>query len=456
MNKNYSVNYNELIIGLILVAIGFFMPLFVNVYNSGVVNSLNLAMDMLDKTLLLEAALRLAAMNAVRAVPHYIGVYFIGESIKYSQNREYNQPMTLISIFIILRLTYLGIEKFHNIHYDFGIPVFLMLVWVAIIYRLRLQYVSLIKKAGTTSLFLMACQFLDLMPALRGFPVGRGETSWDVKQVAEVLEGEALLNYACLAALLIFSLFAILLLLQFREENTLIELQKLRERNQEILFQARVAEIKNRTNEEMHFLVHDLKSPLTVIETIVGAIRMEHIQENRETDLELLNKIENSAEHMSRMISDILGDTRIAPIQARKVFDTVLAQCSSYSLHSCLDSSYTAGEAVISANMILFPRALINLIQNSMQAILEYRDAKIVFEVSCERGEVIFKVSDNGKGIEKDKLDTIWEIGESGRGSSGLGLAFVKKVIEQMRGTIVMESELGKGTTVIITLNEVK
>jgi hypothetical protein len=63
-----AINVKELIIGIVLFAFGFVMPLFVSIYNIGVMQALTNALQSLEKVYLLEAALRLVLMNAIRTI----------------------------------------------------------------------------------------------------------------------------------------------------------------------------------------------------------------------------------------------------------------------------------------------------------------------------------------------------------------------------------------------------
>lgn len=65
---------------------------------------------------------------------------------------------------------------------------------------------------------------------------------------------------------------------------------------------------------------------------------------------------------------------------------------------------------------------------------------------------VRFQVIDNGTGIEIQKLKDIWTRGYSGGGSSGLGLFFVRDVVERFNGIIDLWSEVGKGTVITIKI----
>ena len=216
--------------------------------------------------------------------------------------------------------------------------------------------------------------------------------------------------------------------------------------------------MKNRTYQEMQYLVHDLKSPLTAVQTLVGVIKMECEVEQRTRDVEYLTRIEGAVEQMSGMISDILYEDQHTLMSTQSLLGVALAQSSvtDYALSVHVDNQ--APEALISANRILFPRALVNLMQNSAQAIPKDREPEIWLRVvrrEREDGsEVIFTVSDNGTGIEEETRQEIWDKGVSGRKSSGLGLAFVRNVVEKMDGTICVKSTAGVGAAISIVVPE--
>ena len=115
-------------------------------------------------------------------------------------------------------------------------------------------------------------------------------------------------------------------------------------------------------------------------------------------------------------------------------------------------------EALVSANRILFPRALVNLMQNSAQAIPEGREPEIWLRVirkeEPDGNKIIFTVSDNGKGIKEETRREIWDKGVSGRKSSGLGLAFVSSVVEKMDGEIRVDSTAEVGAAISIVVLE--
>ena len=75
------------------------------------------------------------------------------------------------------------------------------------------------KKNLSAADFTIAFQFLDIMPLMSGLPVGRGETSSDIKLFADVLEANSLLNAIGAVGILVVTLFATIILLQLRDEK---------------------------------------------------------------------------------------------------------------------------------------------------------------------------------------------------------------------------------------------
>jgi len=451
-----SVDREELLVGAVLIMVSLFMPLIFNVDNFNVLDSLYRAMRQWEKIDLLAAALQLVALNALRGIPHYVGAYFIGESLSFRLGERRAWPVNSLIILVCLLLTYRGIETIHHIHYDFGLPAMLCCLFVFFFRKLHYRYISMLKKAGVIILMLTSLQFLDVMPAVKRFPVGRGETSEDIKLVSQVLEGDFELNVVALVGMVLFLVFALLIFFQLRDENNLKELSILKEQNQEILMQSQLNEMKNRTNQEMQYLVHDLKSPLTTVQTLVGVLKMESEAEQRTRDVEYLDYIENAVERMSTMISEILYENLQSPMTTQELLGVALAQSSVTDYAAFLHVDNRIPEAMISANRFLFPRALINLLQNSADAIPEDREPEIWLRVDrAENGAwVVFSVEDNGVGIEKERLNTIWDRGSSGRRSSGLGLAFVRNVVEQMGGEIQTRSTPGVGTKISLEFPE--
>jgi signal transduction histidine kinase len=98
-------------------------------------------------------------------------------------------------------------------------------------------------------------------------------------------------------------------------------------------------------------------------------------------------------------------------------------------------------------------KSLMNLITNAVDA-FEGAGGQIEISTRLEKDTVYIRVEDNGKGIPKEKLARIFQAFFTTKGSkgTGLGLSMTKKYIEDMGGTITVESQEGRGTAFTIVL----
>lgn len=164
-------------------------------------------------------------------------------------------------------------------------------------------------------------------------------------------------------------------------------------------------------------------------------------------------------DRMSSMISEILYENKCSPSDTKRLLDMALAQISVEDYAGSVHIDNEVPELKVSVNSILFARVLVNLIHNAAQAAEPGRALEIWLRVRARLVEevpfITFSVSDNGCGMTEQQQATMWEQGVSGRGSSGMGLAFVKQTVEAMDGSVVSESRPGRGTRFIIFLPEV-
>lgn len=454
--KLVSVELRELNTGLMLIAVSLLMPLVFHVDNFNVLDSLENALVRGERIDLVAAAIQLVALNSLRGSPHYVGAYFVGESLSFRYRGRRAWPINAALILIILLFTYYIIGILHQVHYDFGLPAVLVSSFVFFFRKIHYRYISMWKKASLIVLVLTALQFLDVMPVMESFPVGRGEVSEDIKLAALVLEGEAALNTMATVGTVLFLAFALIIFFQLREENNLRELSILKEQNQAIMMQSQLNEMKNRTHQEVQYLVHDLKSPLTAVQTLVGVLKMESEAEQRSRDVEYLDYIENAVERMSEMVSEILYEDQQFLVTTQELVGVVMAQSSVTDYASYLRVDNQLPEAKVQANRFLFPRALVNLLQNSAHAMTDEREPEICLQIhrAAHPAWIAFTVEDNGVGIDEEHLNSVWDRGTSGRQSSGLGLAFVRNVVEKMGGEIRIVSIPGQGTRISLELPE--
>ena len=134
-------------IGVALVLLGLVMPLLVNVDNLGVYSTLFMALERQDTVLVLYAAIRLVALNTLRCIPHYLGAFFIGESINTGKGIQFRQGVKVVLILAIIPLVYRAIEGLYGIHYDFGAPAILLIFMIVMLEKADFTTINVAKKA---------------------------------------------------------------------------------------------------------------------------------------------------------------------------------------------------------------------------------------------------------------------------------------------------------------------
>jgi signal transduction histidine kinase len=100
-------------------------------------------------------------------------------------------------------------------------------------------------------------------------------------------------------------------------------------------------------------------------------------------------------------------------------------------------------------------RALRSILDNLISNAIRYTpaDGEILLAAEEVKDHVQFTVRDTGRGIEAERLSTIFDrFSNFSDKSSGLGLALVRRLVEALGGQIAVESRLGHGTTFRFTL----
>ncbi|QBJ86854.1 sensor histidine kinase [Chryseobacterium gleum] len=108
---------------------------------------------------------------------------------------------------------------------------------------------------------------------------------------------------------------------------------------------------------------------------------------------------------------------------------------------------------MINMDRIYLSRIITNLVTNAKQAESDQRKLIINVDVEQHQRRVMISVQDNGIGIPENMYERIFEPNFTSKNSGmGLGLSMVRKMIEDYKGEISVKSEVGKGSTFIITL----
>ena len=217
---------------------------------------------------------------------------------------------------------------------------------------------------------------------------------------------------------------------------------------------------------------HEIRTPMNAI------IGLDSIALNdpdiSERTREYLEKIGSSAEHLLGLINDILDMSRIESgrltlkneeFSFRKLLDALNtmfhSQCQDKGLTYRFNMTPDINEYYIGDNMKL-RQILINILGNAVKFTDEGGEVQLQIERKAKfegKSTLCFKISDTGIGISEDYLPYIYDAfsqeedsSTNKYGSSGLGMAITKSLVEMMNGNILVESEKGVGTTFTVTI----
>ena len=212
--------------------------------------------------------------------------------------------------------------------------------------------------------------------------------------------------------------------------------------------------------EYAHIVSHDLKSPLRSISALVSWLEEDFGYKLGPAGLSQLNLMQDKIASMDQLITGILRYSSIGSEKAR--FEI----CPTLELIQQLKATIYWPEQIalrfngtmpsIKADKTQLQQLFQNLLSNAIshmdkpkgQIEIGYNDLGDLHE---------FSVKDNGIGIPKayqEKIFEIFETLESGKGSSGIGLSIVKKIVQLHGGTIWVKSEYGAGATFYFTIKK--
>lgn len=443
-----TVRLDEFLLGLSLCVLGMVLPAFLTETRFGIYDMLRNALSGLSESGVLSAAMSLLLLNSLRSTPHYLGLLFIMESIRAGRLRWGLFILKYTLAFFLLLGDYQLIYQLYGIRFVVELPALVVLLCMSALNRFPIRGYS---KALLFVLFMLSIQSLDIMPALTDWGFGHGEIAMDIKMATIVLDCEPLITAFGLLVSMVFAITLLMTVLLILDKQQMRRAMEKEARVELQLMDARIKAIGMRDTFEIQSLVHDLKSPLTAIQglaslssAISGDARVQEYQ----------GRISSAADRMSYMISEILYADRRQRIRVNELLEKVRSQFSAQEGAALVRYEDFAGERYVCVNVVRMIRVVINVLSNAVRAV----DSKGEIHLWTESrvSYVAICVWDNGRGIAREDLEHIWDIGFSGEGSSGLGLSFVRQTVQKHGGDVRIFSEAGEYTQVELLLPEVK
>lgn len=200
---------------------------------------------------------------------------------------------------------------------------------------------------------------------------------------------------------------------------------------------------------------HEIRNPVTMINSSLQIIEKEHPEVQ---DFTLWKETMEDMQYLRRLLDELSsynngGALHLKPIQTEEWMNQTMASFDLVNTSEKISFSYYAESPlpVISADPIKLRQAFINLLRNALEALP--CEGNVSLTVSSQEGCVCIEVTDNGCGIPKEHMETLFEpfITHKPTGT-GLGLAITKRIIEAHRGSISCVSEEGVGTAFTVLL----
>lgn len=258
------------------------------------------------------------------------------------------------------------------------------------------------------------------------------------------------------------------LIVELRQANSELE-AKVQARTQELSEKNAALEVVNALkNELLGMAAHDLRSPISNIESLADLLLESDAELGSDERFELITMIRQLSQGMMKLLNDLLDITAIESGKIALQFTSVsipyyLMEIANYNrllaehkkISLVTDVAETLPNAVFDAERIR--QVLNNLLSNAIK--FSPMDTVVTLEAHCVATGVEFSVSDQGPGIRPEDQSKLFgafqRVGPqptAGESSSGLGLSICKKIVELHGGTIGLESTVGRGSRFYFTL----
>ena len=217
---------------------------------------------------------------------------------------------------------------------------------------------------------------------------------------------------------------------------------------------------------------HEIRTPMNAIIGLVNIALNDPELSDRTKDY--LTKIDTSADHLLKLINDILDMSRIE--SGRMVlknedfaFQKLLEAINTMFSGQCQDKGLEYRCNIVgpvddyyNGDNLKLRQVLINILGNAVKFTPEGGSVSLTIERTAQfenHSTLCFRIADTGIGMSPEYLPHIFDAfsqedssSTTRYGSSGLGMALTKTIVEMMNGNIGVESEKGKGTTITVTV----
>ncbi len=234
-----------------------------------------------------------------------------------------------------------------------------------------------------------------------------------------------------------------------------------------MLRQKKLGEIKN---DFINNMTHEFKTPIATISLAVDAMKNERVLQDREKIEYFRGIIKEENQRMNRQVETILKasqlerqevELNLKPLHVHEVIkhvvDNFALQLQDKNGHAEL--LLQAENDLIDADEVHFSNLVNNLVDNAVKYSKENVPVQLRISTQVDGRRLMMRFEDNGIGMNKETVKRVFERFYRAHTGNlhnvkgfGLGLSYVKTMIEGHHGEIKVESVLGKGSTFVIHL----
>ncbi|HZH96743.1 MAG TPA: HAMP domain-containing sensor histidine kinase [Flavisolibacter sp.] len=238
-----------------------------------------------------------------------------------------------------------------------------------------------------------------------------------------------------------------------------------------MLRQKKISEIKN---DFINNMTHEFKTPISTISLAVDALRNERVQKDAQKMTYFSDIIKEENQRMNRQVETILKSAlmdrqeiqlNLKPLEAHRIIQDV---ADNFMLRlqekdGSLELHLKAQQDIIEADEVHFSNLVNNLMDNAVKYSKDNVPPRMTISTSSTEKKFIMRIEDNGIGMNRETLKRIFEKFYRAHTGNlhnvkgfGLGLSYVKDIVEAHDGHVKAESTLGKGSAFTIELPLVK
>jgi two-component system phosphate regulon sensor histidine kinase PhoR len=208
-----------------------------------------------------------------------------------------------------------------------------------------------------------------------------------------------------------------------------------------------------------------LRTPLAAISGYAETL-LEGALEDRENSRRFVEIVLNKARQLTNIVSDLLVLSTLEsgkppapePVSLKEAIESALRSVEPVARSRGVNVVFQAAEDLdVLGHEIRLEQVFVNLLDNAIK--FNRPDGEVYVDIAREAGRAVVHVRDTGLGIPSRDLPRIFErfyrvdkARSRATGGTGLGLAIVKHAVEQMGGSVSVESRLGQGSVFTVAL----